>query len=1685
MKLQLKKLLLWVSLIIIIPIVTVGCPTPGYYTIGPTGNYASISLAIADLTGCTLTGSYIFELQPTYLSIVESFPISIPFFSGGSLLNTITIRPQTGAGNLSITTSSSTGTLMLNAANYIFFDGRPGGTGILKNLSIENTNIGAAPAIQFLNDASNNSFQYCNIKSANNSATSGTIVFGIAGTGNGNDNNSIDNCDIYDAAAATPINAIYQSGSAAPKDNSSNTISNNKIYNFFSAASNMNGVLLADNASAWIISGNSFYQTATRNFTGTGNVFSAINTASNTVNGLTIINNYIGGTAPLATLTAMTFTGSGILSTINLIAGSGNTSIVTGNTIRNISFTSSAFGNNSLINLVSGKYNIGTAANPNILGSQSAINNISVSFSNSTAFPNNPVFTAITAGSGTPDNINISYNTIGGISLTGSSTTAYFLGIYFTGNTGTYSVNNNIIGSNTIVNSINSSLNNYLIAIWADSKNPAATHYISNNTIANIINSNTSSGNPLYGILAQGTSVYNISSNTLFNLVSASTSTVQSITGIYVNTPSNGGQTVSSNTIYNLYNTASTAAVGLSGIYYIGSATANNIVEKNFVHSLNLATSSSSGYIIGIYAFSGNATYKNNMVRLGINIAGNSITTGYSFNGLYDGTAAISNFFFNSVYIGGNNIASSVSSSFALYSKATGAKNYQNNIFFTARSNAVVLGSKHYACYLANNSSLTSNYNAFFATGTDAVLGFFTAVRPTLASWQLSTGAEINSIYGDPKFIAPNGNLASVDLHISNTQATVVESAGLAIAGITDDYDGQLRASLTATDIGADAGNFISVLVDVGALNLVAPSAASCYGNAMQVTVAVKNYDTQPIDFSKAPVTVTVNVTGTITQTLTGILNAGTLNAGATISINTSPLLNMSAAGTYNFNAVTSIGGTAADLITSNNAMPVDSRISIAQYTWTGLNTNWNNSSNWCGGLVPDNSTDIVIPDLGVGANYPIINSSQNAFAKNISIATNASILINDNGNFTISGSITNNGTITCNGLITLDGTTDCNFPDAGNLKGLNNLTINKTGGATVTFNKPFGISGIFTASTGKINVKDLISLRSTADSTARVAQVGATIAYNGFGKFEVQRYIPAKRAWRLLTSPLSSTTSIFNSWQNSGNYTAGKGTLVSGNGANPITNGLDISPLNNSSLKVWDTTTQSYTSISNSLTTLISSNTNPVAATNSGYFIFVRGDRNPVNTNTSNVNITTLNSTGFLQTGNQIFKAAAASGSITNRKFTLIGNPYASPIDFALIGKTNLLDQFYVWDPMPLEVGRFVLVMKSGSSYIMVPDRGVGGPNQFIQSSQAFFVETGLDINTAPTLSINETNKTGNNNLGIFRPMAMPVGMRINLYRKGNAANPALLADGLYAMFDNSFSKAVTNDEPAKFTNINENIALIRDNQILAIEKRPLVEKYDTLFLRLSKTSRIDYNFEMIPSSMKRENGMALLEDNYLNTKTNFELNSNATISFNINSDPLSSAVNRFRVVFRPVVDFENFTAQLNNADVQINWDVANEYKTNHFEIERSIDGIHFQIIGLLQSANNLSTKNSYHFTDVNPTGGIYHYRIKAITENGKVIFTDVKKISIINKKVGIFVFPNPIENGIIHLQMNDQLQGNYNFRLINKTGQIVYTKTFENTQMYNSITLQPTTVLLPGNYFVEIIDENKKIITLSVLVN
>ncbi len=160
----------------------------------------------------------------------------------------------------------------------------------------------------------------------------------------------------------------------------------------------------------------------------------------------------------------------------------------------------------------------------------------------------------------------------------------------------------------------------------------------------------------------------------------------------------------------------------------------------------------------------GQGTYKNNMVSLGIDAAGNSISTGYQMYGMFE-IAGTNSIYFNSVYLGGTNV-SDASSTFAFVSNvASGARSYIDNIFWNARSNGAGTG-KHYAIALSG-PGFTSNYNDLYATGTGGFVGSFGAGdQLTLADWQTATGQDANSKSVDPLFVNPNGNAVAVDLHL-------------------------------------------------------------------------------------------------------------------------------------------------------------------------------------------------------------------------------------------------------------------------------------------------------------------------------------------------------------------------------------------------------------------------------------------------------------------------------------------------------------------------------------------------------------------------------------------------------------------------------------------------------------------------------------------------------------------------------------------------------------------------------------------------------------------------------------------------------------------------------------------------------------------------------------------------------
>ncbi len=679
---------------------------------------------------------------------------------------------------------------------------------------------------------------------------------------------------------------------------------------------------------------------------------------------------------------------------------------------------------------------------------------------------------------------------------------------------------------------------------------------------------------------------------------------------------------------------------------------------------------------------------------------------------------------------------------------------------------------------------------------------------------------------------------------------------------------------------------------------------------------------------------------------------------------------------------------------------------------------------------------------------------------------TGSTVNYNGSGNQTIApftagltpGSTYNNLSLSSSGIKSLSGNTDVE----GSLSLNNNITL--------------ALGNQF------------LNLRSTASQTARVAPVSATagITY-GTGRFVVERYFPGKRSWRLVTAPVTvdAGRSVFGSWQVGGSNTlSGSGTYVTG--PNPsAANGLDISTFNNSSLKTFNAVTSQFDPVLNTKTTLLSGTTGAAGTPdNRGYFLFVRGDRTAANPNAFNasgsINATTLRDTGKIQTGQYVFPC---NTNTVSNYFTLIGNPYASPVDFDNITKSGVANKFWAWDPNLNTVGGYVIVDRALNT--IVPTVGTT-QNEIIQSKQAIMVQTTNSVN--PQVVFQEGSKSSVNNLTLFRPQKNPeIGsLSLNLFFTHNDGSMRV-ADGLLNQFSDRFSNTTDVLDGLRFSNVNETFGVLNGSNNLMLNRRKFPVAGDTLFMRTVRFNKPAYTLKIDASKLAVENLAGYWEDNYLKSSTPFSMEGETSIDITTNSDAASRAADRFRIVFRKLVDFTGIKAQLADKDVLVQWTVNSDSDVANYEVERSVDGGNsFSRIGSVASIHAARNQSAtYAYTDLAPTPGIYHYRIKALGSRGVVAYTEMVRVVVMSSAGNLYVFPNPVKAGQMNLQLNTVPAGNYFLRLIGSNGQLLFSNSFvhDGTRGMRKFNL-PSSVI-PGNYTLELgCDARKMKYVLPVIV-
>ncbi|MFN6341506.1 MAG: T9SS type A sorting domain-containing protein [Bacteroidota bacterium] len=895
---------------------TIQAPLSGVYNVGSGQTFPTLTQAISTLRQLGVSGPVTFVLQDlSYDTLTgEIFPIVLNSYANASTTNTVTIRPATGI-SASISGNSGVATFDINNGSHYIIDGRQGGTGGFtsgNNLIIRNTNL-LAPTIRFINDADSNTIFYADVRGGNTtalgSAGAGVINFGTTTFPNGNDFNTIKFCDIREDGANLPVSSISSIGSATTviANNDNNIIDSCNIYNFFSPTVASAAIYVGANNSEWKIRGNKFFQTAPRAFTA-GPVHRVLWITPNVANltsasGFVINNNFVGGNNVSGTGNyemngAFTHT----FNAYDISVGLGAPTSVQGNTITNINYTSASTSSIAFlgINVVNGNVDVGTITG-NIIGSRTTNGSITVNLSSTTTGG----AMGIRTGGGTGNTYNIANNIISGYDLFGTTTTTTpeFFGInVFTGTN--INVFNNLIGDTA---SLTGSIRVYSSAtsgtlqqrVSGIFNNPSAgtpVHSIFNNTIANIFNFHSVAGTHVTatrGILVNPTvtGTFTVTNNTIRNLYSAALSTATGLNtaiGGLVVSGTVGTFDVRQNTISGLHLTTTNTAVAVqnTGIFYSTPAALGNNLLRNSIHTQLVWANNPLAVITGIDIAAGTTNVNNNMIRMGIDTSGNSITTGCVFRGITKNSGN-SNIYFNTVYIGGNNVITSTSNSFAFERSGTGTDDIQNNIFSNVRTNASPGSAGHFALQINNNTTLNSNYNLLYA---DSIGRVGTTVFANISAWRGGAAEDANSIYGNPGLLNPNGDINSVNLRINTTTPTALEATGIAVTGIgTDvDFDGQTRSSLTPIDMGADAGNFIPLDLAPPAITYTVASNTQLTTNrtiTATITDATGIYMTGTlvprIYFKKF-------AAGTV-QSTAGVLNSGTAtNSNWTFTINNS-----------------------------------------------------------------------------------------------------------------------------------------------------------------------------------------------------------------------------------------------------------------------------------------------------------------------------------------------------------------------------------------------------------------------------------------------------------------------------------------------------------------------------------------------------------------------------------------------------------------------------------------------------------------------------------------------------------------------------------------------------------------------------------------------------------------------------
>ncbi|MFT6020814.1 MAG: hypothetical protein ACI9CQ_003620, partial [Saprospiraceae bacterium] len=187
---------------------------------------------------------------------------------------------------------------------------------------------------------------------------------------------------------------------------------------------------------------------------------------------------------------------------------------------------------------------------------------------------------------------------------------------------------------------------------------------------------------------------------------------------------------------------------------------------------------------------------------------------------------------------------------------------------------------------------------------------------------------------------------------------------------------------------------------------------------------------------------------------------------------------------------------------------------------------------------------------------------------------------------------------------------------------------------------------------------------------------------------------------------------------------------------------------------------------------------------------------------------------------------------------------------------------------------------------------------------------------------------------------------------------------------------------------------------------------------------------------------------------------------------DPLQSQENE--VLF--------FNAQKDGRDVALNWVTNTDYKNDYFVVERSVDGVNFELLDQIISSGESEGSVNYQLDDDNAFRGINYYRIKEVFYDGTYRYSQMEEVAFDLDVNEFTLFPNPTDKKVF-VNLKDFVGNKGTVEIHNALGQKVY------SQQFDDIPSHPIAIsvagLSSGMHAVSVKVEDKKIITEMLMIS